>query len=70
MVEIFKTNVRNKKEAKQIANLLKSAFSEARINFDLSDCDKILRVEGINESNSPVIVAGLNKLGFQCEILN
>jgi hypothetical protein len=70
MVEVFKTNVRNKIQAKQIADLLRLAFSDARINFDLGDCDKILRVEGINESNSPVIVADLNRLGFQCEVLN
>jgi len=70
IVEVFKTNVRNKMQAKRIADLLKTAFSDARINFDLGDCDKILRVEGINGSNSSVIMADLNKLGFQCEILD
>jgi hypothetical protein len=70
MIAVFKTNVRNKTQAKQISALLKTVFLEARVNFDLGDCDKILRVEGINELNSFVIAAGINKLGFQCEVLN
>ena len=70
MIEIFKTNVQNKTQAKRILNLLKEQFSEAKINFDLNDCDKILRVEGIQKSCSQIIVNGLNKSGFKCEILN
>lgn len=69
MIEIFKTNVQNKTQAKQISTLLKTAFSDASINFDLKDCDKILRVDGISEVHSPAIIADLNKLGFMCEIL-
>ena len=61
MIEIFKTNVQNKTQARSILNLLKSSFTEARINFDLSDCDKILRVEGIKKSHTQNIVHDLNK---------
>jgi tRNA G26 N,N-dimethylase Trm1 len=70
MTEIFKTNVQNKTQAKRILNLLKGMFAEAKINFDLNDCDKILRVEGIKKSYLKIIVNDLNKLGFTCEILN
>lgn len=70
MIEIFKTNVQNKTQAKRIINSLKRMFSEAKINFDLSDCDKILRVEGIHQSHSQGIADDLNSLGFTCEILN
>ena len=70
MIEIFKTNVQNKTQAKQILNVLKSGFSEAHINFDLNDCDKILRVEGVKNPFSQTIVSDLNRLGFKCEILN
>ncbi len=70
MLEIFKTNVQNKKQAKRIINLLEKFFSEAAINFDLTDCDKILRVDGIEKSNTSIIVNDLKNLGFTCEILN
>ena len=70
MIEIFKTNVQNKTQAKRIINLLKEMFSEAKINFDLGDRDKILRVEGIHQSYLQCIVDDLNNLGFTCEILH
>lgn len=70
MIEVFKTNVQNKVQAKRILNKLKKGFSEAYINFDLDDCDKILRIDGIRGSYSDLIVNDLNKLGFKCEVLN
>lgn len=70
MIEVFKTDVQNKTQAKQVLSILKKVHKKPRMNFDLQDCDKILRVEGIEESYSHVIVKDLNKLGFSCEILN
>lgn len=70
MIEIFKTNVQNKTQAKHIINLLKKVFSEAKINFDLNDCDKILRIDGSKKLHTQDIVKDLNKWGFKCEILN
>jgi len=43
MIEIFKTNVRNKTQARQVVDSLKAIFNGAKINFDLTDCDRILR---------------------------
>jgi len=45
MVEVFKTNVQRKGEAKILLLKLTEQFSDYKINFDLEDCDKILRVE-------------------------
>lgn len=45
MVEIFKTNVETQLEAKHVIQQLKIKFPNYKINFDLEDCDKILRVE-------------------------
>jgi hypothetical protein len=70
MIEVFKTNVQNKTQAKRVIRSLKGDFSKAHINFDLQDCDKILRTEGINKSYIHTVIADLNKLGFTCEILN
>lgn len=70
MIEVFKTNVQNKTQAKRIVRMLQKLFSDARINFDLHDCDKILRIEGVRVSCLQSIINGLNSLGFSCEILN
>ena len=45
VVEVFKTNVRGKRMAQRINTDLAQLFPNAKINFDLDDCDKILRIE-------------------------
>ena len=69
MIEVFKTDVQNKQQAKTVIGLLKNSFSEADINFDLSACDKILRVEAAN-LYSLAVVHDVMALGLKCEILN
>ena len=46
MVEIFKTNVKRMDEAKRLIQRIEQHFPNYKTNFALSDCDKILRVEG------------------------
>lgn len=46
MVEVFKTDVRWQKQAKMLHAVLSRQFPFSNINFDLSDCDRILRIEG------------------------
>jgi len=48
MVEIFKTNVKHPEESEKILQSLNKKFPSLKINFDLDDCDNILRVEGKN----------------------
>jgi len=45
VVEVFKTNITNNSIADYIINLLLQHFPESKINFDLEDCDCILRIE-------------------------
>ena len=45
MVEIFKTNIQEEKEANKVVRKLLEQFPNNKINFDLEDCDKILRIE-------------------------
>jgi hypothetical protein len=45
LVEVFKTNVHDKQIAIEIITSLKRLFPNYRINFDLDDCDRILRIE-------------------------
>lgn len=44
-VEIFKTNVKNKKVAKHLLKMLHSRLPACYFNFDLDDCDRILRAQ-------------------------
>lgn len=68
MVSVFKTNVQCPHKAVFIISGLLSAYPAFRINFDLEDCDRILRVEGSNiEVND--IIAKLEKNGYLCEEL-
>ena len=69
MVEIFKTNVYDVMEAEQIISLLNQHFPAYMINFDLHDCDKILRVKG---ESIPVtqIVDIVSSNGFYCSVLD
>ena len=68
MVEIFKTNVQRKGEAKMLLLKLVQLFLQHKINFDLKDCDKILRVKGKNISSEKIIQL-LIKENYLCKIL-
>ncbi|MBK9396777.1 MAG: hypothetical protein WAU12_05190 [Saprospiraceae bacterium] len=68
MVEIFKTNVKKRKRSEKVVSLLSMKYPDLKINFDLEDCDKILRIEG--ESFCPTrITKKMNKLGHKCLVL-
>ncbi|WP_423146702.1 hypothetical protein [Rubrolithibacter danxiaensis] len=68
MVEVFITNVRKASHAKALEALLLQHFPESSINFDLDDCDKILRIEGGNFLTEKVEVL-VKESGFMCEVL-
>ncbi len=44
-IEIFKTNVLNRPVAAKLVKCLEGLLAQAKVNFDLEDCDHILRVE-------------------------
>jgi hypothetical protein len=68
MVEVFKTNVCDQWSAGELVELLCLHFPGCAINFDLEDCDKVLRIEGDH-----FFTDGLKKIvrekGFWCEVL-
>lgn len=69
MVEVFKTNVQEMAKANELVELLRLHFPESRINFDLHDCDKILRIEGGNIPTRTVIDL-VHENGFFCDVLD
>lgn len=64
-VEVFKTNVRSKKNADVVISRIKSILPVGKINFDLDDCDKILRIEAKQIQVQPILNLLLD-LGFTC----
>ena len=68
MVEVFKTNVQYRELAEQLVSILRSRFAFYKINFDLEDCDKILRVEG-KQICVEIIIEILINHGLECEVL-
>lgn len=70
MVEIFKTNVNSIREARILLGLFRFVFPKFQVNFDLSDVDRILRIESGNEPIRPMeIIDYLNTLGYAVRIL-
>jgi hypothetical protein len=68
MVEVFKTNIEEEELAKQLRLKLLVHFPHCKINFDLQDCDNILRVEG-KQIASEEIIEVINVHGYRCQVL-
>jgi len=70
IVQVFKTDVEDQVIARHIVRFLQQTFSHCRINFDLEDCDKVLRIESsqtsIEEREVQLLMAGY---GHHCELL-
>ncbi len=65
MVLVFKTSVTTKTKAQKIKTQLDKLFGQYNWNFDLEDCDKILRIVS-KDDISEFVVTELNKLDFDC----
>ncbi len=67
-VEIFKTDITEDNAASDIVLHLQQLFPKANFNFDLQDCDNILRLESDYDITQPTIAAVKAK-GFCCELI-
>jgi hypothetical protein len=68
MVFVFKTNIANQWQKEGISKLLKRQFSYLPLEFDLEDCDKVLRIESSFEVTQQVIQL-MQENGYDCEEL-
>lgn len=68
MVEVFRTNVDNENAARELTRVLSSVFPLGRVNFDLDDCDRILRIEHASVCVESVLFI-MRSNGFSCEVL-
>lgn len=70
MIEVFKTNVGSHYQAAEVVDLIRKNFKHYRANFDLDDCDNILRVESRGEIiELETIIALLEESGHKAEVL-
>jgi len=71
MVEVFKTNVTSNHQARVVVSLIQYHFEGFRANFDLQDCDHILRIEVASHRKIEVdpVVNLLRDLGVRAEVL-
>jgi hypothetical protein len=68
MIYVFKTSVSRKVQAEKLKPHIDKILPEAKWNFDLEDCDKILRIDS-DENIAPEIISLLNDHKFYCEEL-
>jgi len=68
MIFVFKTSVKNKTQLKRLRPSIDVLLSGAKWNFDLQDCDKILRIDSVHDIVLPITHL-LAKHNFHCEEL-
>lgn len=68
-VLVFRTSVTTNRKISKVRPLLDSLMNRSeKWNFDLEDCDRILRVEAVSVQAS-AIIEKLECAGFACEEL-
>jgi hypothetical protein len=68
MIYIFKTTVKTKSEVKKLKPHIDKTFPNEKWNFDLDDCDRILRID--SEENIVLKITDLLNLHkIYCEEL-
>jgi len=68
MIYVFKTSVKTKIQAKKLKPHIDKVLSNSKWNFDLDDCDKVLRVDS-EENIISQIISLLHYHNFHCEEL-
>lgn len=70
MVEVFKTDVSAIEDAKRLILQIHQNFDHYLANFDLDDCDRILRIQcAYNSIPTEPIMDLLKRNGFNAEVL-
>ena len=70
IVEVFKTNIESFVKAELLLQELKKLLPHAKINFDLDDCDHILRIEALHsEIDVGEVIDYVKNIGVEIEVL-
>jgi len=65
---VFKTNIKSKEQTKEVSHLLNAIPAVENFNFDLEDCDKILRIVANDRFPRPIETL-LAEVGIECKEL-
>ena len=68
MIYVFKTSVETKNQVKKLKLHMNEILPNENWNFDLEDCDKILRIDS-GDNIVSIIIDLLNSHQFYCEEL-
>ena len=70
MIHVFRTSVETPEQVQQVGPVLSGCLGTAtEWNFDLEDCDRILRVVGGEHNTIELCKTVLQSNGFLCEEL-
>ena len=69
MVYIFKTDVNHQQDADKIVIAISKIYPGFKVNFDLEDCDKILRIESEHLFDVDPIVSFVQRQNVKIEPL-
>lgn len=70
MVEVFKTNVKDATMASLLIEQIHATFNSYKANFDLEDCDHILRVKSTTgQVQATTLIDLLRNYGYRAEVL-
>ena len=69
MIEVFKTDVKDPKDANMLIFEIDTNFSGCVANFDLTDCDRILRIKHPATIDPDAFIKLLDRYGYQAEVL-
>ncbi|HYE55021.1 MAG TPA: hypothetical protein VD996_09270 [Chitinophagaceae bacterium] len=70
MIEVFKTNVTQREHATMLLEHIHKTFAHYKANFDLDDCDHILRVKSHSGNVQPAgLIMLLSSFGFEAAVL-
>ena len=67
-VLVFKTSVTRRSQVSKVYSLLTSFADIKEVSVDLDDCDKVLRIVGVNTTPGSIISL-VNSLGLSCAVL-
>lgn len=70
MVEVFRTNVKDPDQACAVLSRIHATFPDYSANFDLQDCDKILRVVSCQKNiENAGLIQIIRDFGLEAEVL-
>lgn len=67
MIEVFITNIQNTFESEEIKEGILKTYPKLKVDFDLEDIDRVMRIEGFFNPNE--IIEILTSKNYKCEIM-